>query len=147
MKMILQLQKHDCLVSAFAMVLTAVLEEEKDYRKELIKHIGHDGSELINDNIYRGHHILEIIDVLVRHYGLYPVVLEKQIHQFYDEDNYIAFPNKRFRWYLHNYYGVIMTHDNHALAWHPEEFIGYNPVGYKESIDDVDAMSFCIINR
>jgi len=75
---------HSCLITSSAMLLKTPVEN-------LIRQIGHDGSELINGNP-RGHHIQEIIDLLDNiHCSLTPIQFEPEYRASMDS---VAYPLK-----------------------------------------------------
>jgi hypothetical protein len=84
MNIYIQPNNHSCLITSSAMLLKTPVEN-------LIRQIGHDGSELINGNP-RGHHIQEIIDLLDNiHCSLTPIQFEPEYRASVDS---VAYPLK-----------------------------------------------------
>lgn len=151
--MTLQLQpnKWSCLVTAFAMALDINVND-------LIKSLGHDGSEIkfpeLGERGRRGHHTQEIVDLCIKN-GIKVVLIEAAPlgrHVGVEDQFYLTNDEMNFRmaYYLEHYYGVLcgMCSDTvaHAVAWNGESI--YNPSGIVESsFEHLQIMSFFIVGK
>ena len=84
MRVFIQPNEHSCVITSVATLLNVSIEE-------LVRQIGHDGSELIHGT-YRGHHIQEIIDLLDGlHCSLTPIQFEPEYRASLES---VAYPLK-----------------------------------------------------
>ncbi len=142
MKLIRQPNSWSCTLAAAAMVFDSTIEE-------LIKYIGHDGSEIIVPSLkppgcYKGFHIQEIVDVaLLFNYALVPIeILPVQTptgqHEFAIEKWGLFSSNQsRFDFYFTGERGLLIGKAReywHTVAF--EEGMIYDPNGTIYNIDD-----------
>jgi hypothetical protein len=148
MKIQIQPNRWSCILTAFAIILDID-------QKDLIKEIGHDGSEEWWPTAKypynkRGFHIQELIDCCLRR--SYAVTqIEPQPCVFSPEENKIReidLGEKRFQDILSNNIGVILgktkTGSRHALSWFKDFAI--NPAnGLKTDINGFNIQYFFLV--
>lgn len=127
-----------CLPTAFAMCLNVPV-------KEVIRDIGHDGSEIIFEDYpepmcRRGFHTSELMDYCLREHDL-TVSLTPLSVRLWTKDNkchYDLYGNEdideRLAFYLISKRAVILE-PTHAVAYDGHEL--YDPRGYKRSLDSM----------
>ncbi len=152
-EMTLQLQPNrwSCLATAFAMALDINVED-------LIKDLGHDGSQILfpelDENGRAGHHIQEIMDYCLANSVRVVTIDAMPLSKYpgfegrqYCSDEHLQ---GRMAHYLENYYGVLAGSTkegyNHAVAWNGEKI--YNPAGIIEAdFEHLDIMHFFIVGK
>jgi len=139
--------KWSCLPTSFAMVTNTPLEE-------IIKELGHDGSEILWPNLeepfcYRSFHIQELISILF-YSGI--LVVEFQVWpvsapQFPNiTNNIIHFPEgneQRIYDIMHQGKGVVkgeFRNKPHAAAWDGNQI--FDPGGFTYNLDQFNIMSY-----
>ncbi len=148
--MTLQLQPNSwsCLATAFAMALDVNVAD-------LIKDLGHDGSEILFPEINgrRGHHIQELLDYCLAN-GVRVITIDAlPLSKYHGTESKQYMSNEdingRMATYLQDYYGVLAgsaNGGNHAVAWNGKEI--YNPSGIIESdFEHLEIMHFFIIGK
>lgn len=141
MRLIQNPNRWSCILAAFAMVLDAEMDE-------LIKEIGHDGSEVWWEDVnppmcYRGFHVQEFLDLCMKRGKIFGVVESvltlggrgRKIPRVLPGDY-----EKRWNSYLRNFKGVITgeleSRGRHAVAWDKNKI--FDPRGRIVDPDDTD---------
>ncbi len=151
--MTLQLQpnRFTCLATAFAMALDVNVED-------LIKGLGHDGSEILFPELgergQRGHHIQELFDYCLANSIRIVTIDAMPLSRYKDTEPKMFLSqdamNLRMANYLENYFGVLAgttEHGcNHAVAWNGEKI--FNPAGIIETnFEHLEIMHFFIVGK
>jgi hypothetical protein len=144
------LNNWSCLPKAFALALAVPFEQ-------VIKQVGHDGSELIwkelsGNKQRRSFHLQEMIDVGL-YYGYAVIVIERQPCSLpYDHDGMPFLLPKgkdRFMSYLRNHSGVLIgktiTGNPHAVMWDGKQIV--DPNGFIYPLGQFNPSLFCIVQQ
>lgn len=128
MKLLIQPNKWSCLPTSLAMLLDETVDD-------IIKEIGHDGSEIINNlnepHNRKGFHIQELVKICLNrnialiHFDTMVCKHNGDYHTSYDDSEYV---NELMKDNSGIILGVINNRD-HAVAWNSKEGCIYDPNG------------------
>jgi hypothetical protein len=129
------------MLASFAMLLDAPMDE-------LIKEIGHDGSEVWWPNIdppecHRGFHVQEFLDLCMKRgkiLGWVEAIMTVGGRNRFPAKEINGDHEKRWNSYLRNFPGVILgvtsSGGRHAVAWNRDKI--FDPKGFIVELEDTD---------
>lgn len=104
--------------------------------RTLIKHIGSDGTDELSPGVHRGHHLVELINIAIKHYGTYPFVIER-FPQHIHEEVTVTFDEIDLKYYFQKYNGIILYDQHCAVYQYIEPDKVYSPIGRKIDLSSI----------